>query len=298
MPDPSPDKPNLSTHPLVAKLKGDSDTPPSLVALTGYFGPSKKADSIRLYASLDFHSYFEIPKAAIVATTPVDSEDDQSPTVVHVKAGTPVDAVQTSTQPVESYLQGGISAAHLQGGMTGGNLGAFEQLRLTRFDSQCCPQPSVCCGALQGNPTLPVHPIVELPTNPACRGPALVHPTPTATFAPFCHPITAPPCSGVFTQCCPVQNSAATVCTQIGCMHPTPTAVPTNDIACIQLARLQPTTTVQPTHPVFCTHFGCVQPTPTVLHTHQVLCTHFGCVQPTTTVLYTHQLVCTQVGCP
>jgi len=90
----------------------DSDTPPNLVALTGYFGPSKKADSIRLYPSLDFQSYFEIPKAAIIATTPVDAEDDQSPTVVHVKAGTSVEAVQTSTQPVESYLQGGITGAY------------------------------------------------------------------------------------------------------------------------------------------------------------------------------------------
>ncbi len=112
MPNPSSHEPNLSTHPLVTKLQGDSDTPPNLVALTGYFGPSKKADSNRLYPSLDFQSYFEIPKAAIIATTPVDSKDDQSPTVVHVKAGTPVEAVQTSTQPVESYLQGGITGAY------------------------------------------------------------------------------------------------------------------------------------------------------------------------------------------
>ena len=110
MPDSSPDKPDLSTHPLVSKLVGDSDTPPSLVALAGYFGPSRKADSIRLYTDLGFQSYFEIPKASIVATTPTDATDDQSPTLVHVKAGTSVDAVQTSTQPVESYLQG-ISAA-------------------------------------------------------------------------------------------------------------------------------------------------------------------------------------------
>jgi hypothetical protein len=112
MPDPSPNQLNLSTHPLVTKLRGDSDTPPSLVALTGYFGPSKKADSIRLYPSLDFQSYFEIPKAAIVATTPVDADDEESPTVVHVKAGTPVDSVQTSTQPVESYLQGSITGGY------------------------------------------------------------------------------------------------------------------------------------------------------------------------------------------
>jgi hypothetical protein len=95
----------------VAKLQGDSDTPPSLVPLIGYFGPSKKEGSIRLYPTLDFQSYFELPKSAIVATTPVDAKDDTSPTIVHVKAGTHVEAVQTTTVPVESYLQGGITKA-------------------------------------------------------------------------------------------------------------------------------------------------------------------------------------------
>ena len=147
MPDPSSHEPNLLTHPLVRKLHGDSDTPPSLVALTGYFGPSKKADSIRLYPSLDFKSYFEIPRAAIVATTPVDADDEESPTVVYVKVGTPVESVQASTQPVESYLQGGIT-------------GAFQPL-------------------IDGSQPLPwvVHPITTvLPTHQVV---CLIHPTTT-----------------------------------------------------------------------------------------------------------------------
>jgi len=105
----SSNKPDFSTHPLVKKLGGDSDNPPSLVALTGYFGPSKKADTVLLYQSLDFGSYVELPKAAIVATVPTDTENEDSPTVVYVKAGTPVNSTQTSTQPVESYVQGPIA---------------------------------------------------------------------------------------------------------------------------------------------------------------------------------------------
>jgi hypothetical protein len=169
MPDPSPHQPNFSTHPLVTKLRGDSDTPPSLVALTGYFGPSKKADSIRLYPSLDFQSYFEIPKAAIVATTPVDAEDADSPTVVYVKAGTPVDSVQTSTQPVESYLQGGI---------TGGYLGAIAPLAMPYPSKYCTTICSFYC------------------TFEHCR------PTPMVAAQ-----VTHPPCSGVHTQCCPAAEA-------------------------------------------------------------------------------------------
>ena len=212
MPDSSPDKPNLSPHPLVSKLVGDSDPPPSLVVLAGYFGPSRKSDSIRLYTDLVFQSYFEIPKASIVATTPTDATDDQSPTLVHVKAGTPVDAVQTSTQPVESYLQGGITSAFQpQGDSTG-------------------LQP----GVVQPTPT-------AIPTNQAaCQ----IHPTPTAipTNQVACqiHPTpTAIPTNQVACQIHPTPTAIPTH--QVACqIHPTPTAIPTHQVFC------------QPTQQVVC----------------------------------------------
>jgi hypothetical protein len=127
MSDPPPDNPDLSTHPLVAKAQGESDTPHGLVTLIGYFGPSRKADTIRLYPSLDFRSYCELPTSAIVATEPVDPNDANSPTLVYVKAGTPVESVQTSTQSVESYLQGGIAAGYLQGATVSGHAGVAGQ---------------------------------------------------------------------------------------------------------------------------------------------------------------------------
>ncbi|HEX4608137.1 MAG TPA: hypothetical protein VH092_08020, partial [Urbifossiella sp.] len=85
-PSPQPQKPSLTTHPLVTKLLGTADSPPDLVTLVGYFGPSKNADSIRLYPTLDFRSYFEIPRSAVAATTAANPQDESGPTVVHVTA--------------------------------------------------------------------------------------------------------------------------------------------------------------------------------------------------------------------
>lgn len=115
MPVLSPNDTNLSTHPLVAKVLGDCDRPPSLVALTGYIGPCANGAAKRLYPRLDFQSYFEIPISAIVATHATDPTDELSPTVVYLKAGTPVEAVTVSTHPIECYLQGAITADHLPG---------------------------------------------------------------------------------------------------------------------------------------------------------------------------------------
>jgi hypothetical protein len=112
--DPMPGRPDLSTHPLVERSHEGPSTPRGVVRLTGYFGPSSKLGMIRLYQGLDFQSYFEIPKDEIVATAPARAEDDQGPTVAYVRMGTLVEAVHSSTRPVESYLRGGITSQHLK----------------------------------------------------------------------------------------------------------------------------------------------------------------------------------------
>jgi hypothetical protein len=303
-----PQKPNTPTHPLVTKLMGDSDTPPKLVTLIGYFGPSKKADSIRLYTSLDFQSYFEIPKAAIVTTTPADAKDEHSPTVVHVKAGTPVDAVQTSTKPVESYLQGSIAALDLNpqplppGVVRPTPTATFVTVcgvshpPCSGVHTQCCPISAPPCSGVQTQccaisapPCSGVHTQCCPISAPPCSGVQTqccgglgggIHPTPTITIAPCC-PITHPPCSGVQTHCCPVQGTAATVCTQVGCVHPTTTVLPTHcTLACPQpqagaQAIVHPTTTVIPTHEFVC------------FPSRGIACSVIGC--PTQ--------ICTQAGC-
>jgi hypothetical protein len=114
---PTPDQPgsvNLSPHPLVSKLHTDLDNPPNLVTLVGYLGPSKKPDSTRLYQDLTFRNYYEVPSASITATTPVDAEDPNSPTVIHVPASTTLEAVSTTSQSVEAgFLKGAITSSYL-----------------------------------------------------------------------------------------------------------------------------------------------------------------------------------------
>jgi hypothetical protein len=249
-PQPQPQKPNLTTHPLVTKLLGDSDTPPDVVTLVGYFGPSKRANYIRLYPSLDFHSYFEIPKSAVVVTTPTDPKDESSPTVVQVAAGTKVDAVQTTTQPVEAYLQGGITGGYLAGA-------APTAAAVPATGSNC----TICTVCTQ----------IGCPLSaPPCSG----------VYTQCCAPTAQHPCSGIQTHCCPLAAAApeaaiaapvtvATVCTQIGC--PSHLVVcnthllicnPTNPVIC-NFTPACPTRPIhcQPSHLVIC-------PTPSIIPAH------------------------------
>jgi hypothetical protein len=177
----------LNTHPLVSKLLPPGGSPPTLAQLTGYIGPSQKPDSVRLYTGLDFNSYYEIPKSAIVHTEQTDAEDENSPTGVYVKADAAIDVVQTTTQSVEaSFLQGAITSANL---------------------ANAAASTAVGAAALQPTPT--------------------AIPTFICTFPPQCpHTLPRPVCTEVISACgiCPTRtviHSACLPCVTIpaGCTH-------------------------------------------------------------------------------
>ena len=99
---------------MVAKLLADTENPRDLVALIGYFGPSKKPDHVRLYTGLDFRTYYEVPKTGVVHTEPVNAKDENSPTRVMLDAQSTVELVQTSTQSgPAAFLAGAITGTHL-----------------------------------------------------------------------------------------------------------------------------------------------------------------------------------------
>ncbi len=144
---PSADKVvNLKTHPLVSKLTPPGGASPSLAQVTGYIGPSQKPESVRLYTGLDFGSYYEIPKSAIVHTEQTDAEDENSPTTVYVKADASIDVVQTTTQSVEaSFLQGAITSAHLAtAAATAAAGGAVVHPTPTVIHTFICTSPPQC----------------------------------------------------------------------------------------------------------------------------------------------------------
>jgi hypothetical protein len=107
---------DTSTHPLVTAILGDSDPPADKVVLIGYFGPSKRPSSVRLYLGLDFMSYYEIPldEGTIIATEPVDRGDPNSVTRVIVKRDAQLDLVHVYRIREEAeFLQGNISGSLL-----------------------------------------------------------------------------------------------------------------------------------------------------------------------------------------
>jgi hypothetical protein len=83
--------------------------------LDGFIGPSKKLDWIRLYLSLSFDTFVDIPVGGIISTQPVDATNENSPTRVWIRSETTLDVVQRVSQTMEaSYLRGGIAREHLK----------------------------------------------------------------------------------------------------------------------------------------------------------------------------------------
>jgi hypothetical protein len=105
---------DTSTHPLVTAILGDSDPPPDRVVLVGYFGPSRKSNSVRLYLGLDMLRYYEIPLDGIVSTEPVDPNNPRSATRVILNADTQLELVSmTALKDEAGYLRGNITASLL-----------------------------------------------------------------------------------------------------------------------------------------------------------------------------------------
>ena len=118
--------------------------------LVGYVGPSKREAHVRLYTGLDFQTYYEIPKGAVIAADAVDEEDENSPTQLTVTAETTIDLVHTSKQTgPASYLAGSIAAAYLAGA-SGADLSAIA------------PPPRTFLHGCRHGPSKDVEPAAEL----------------------------------------------------------------------------------------------------------------------------------------
>jgi hypothetical protein len=105
------------THPIVQAILEVTQSPEDVAVLVGYFGPSSKPDYVRLYFSLDLHSYCELYNPAgggdILATLPSNPNNPNAPTFVLVKASANIEVIQTSSTGVQaSFLQGAIAATN------------------------------------------------------------------------------------------------------------------------------------------------------------------------------------------
>lgn len=102
---------DLSFHPVVTRLKGTGDSLPEVVKLEGYLGPSDKKDHVRLYFDLDFTSYVDVPKDAVLYREPDDPKDETRPTIILVSASAKLSyvAAQKFENVEASFLRGGIA---------------------------------------------------------------------------------------------------------------------------------------------------------------------------------------------
>jgi hypothetical protein len=151
---------DLTTHPLVDKHHTDPDEvtgQPDVVSLIGYIGPSKRPDYTRLYQDLSFRNYYEIPTAGITATTPVNADDENSPTHVQVTADTKLDVVTVSVQSVEARFLSGSIASGFLGGAQAQTAGAFAPTlctNITTYMPSCVAQQQpICLTVVTANPT-------------------------------------------------------------------------------------------------------------------------------------------------
>lgn len=103
-------KPDLKEDELVSKLVPDPSQQEAFVVLSGFLGRSSSQGFQRLYTSLQFDVFVEIPEDAIVhrlALTPDQSE--YGGTTVWLRAGTQITFTRTtSTQLQAEFLQGSI----------------------------------------------------------------------------------------------------------------------------------------------------------------------------------------------
>jgi hypothetical protein len=128
---------DTSPNPIVTQLLGGGDPPLDVGVLIGYFGPSKKDNQVRLYTSLDFHTYYEFPIAGVLSTIPLDPKDSNSPTRVFLKGGTFVDFVRIETTEAR-YLCGQIADRNLARATAKAAVCAPQGIFAASVDGPCC----------------------------------------------------------------------------------------------------------------------------------------------------------------
>jgi hypothetical protein len=98
---------------IVASLRPDLDSVERTVPLVGFVGPSRNGKNIRLYTSLDFDTYYEISSSDVLSRSRLNSDDENSPSSLRVKASAKLDLVSSKT--IEAGSLAGPSLASPSG---------------------------------------------------------------------------------------------------------------------------------------------------------------------------------------
>jgi acetyl esterase/lipase len=133
-------KAQLETHPLVAKLGIDPNSPGDLHPIIGYLGPSSRPGHWRLYESRDFSSFTDIPEEAIAYNEAQLPGDANGPTIVYVRGGARIHVTRVETHTLGGrYLAGRIARENL-----GGAPGPRDQDAIP-YAATCTPTNCATC---------------------------------------------------------------------------------------------------------------------------------------------------------
>lgn len=138
-------KTKLETHPLIAKLGIDPNSPGDLYTLVGYLGPSSRPGHWRIYHSRDFNYFTELAEDAIAHVEPQRPGDENGPSTIYVKGQARVFVTRVTSRTLSSrYLGGRIARAHLATAARAAERGAagyFEDsCNVTNCPDTCCTE--------------------------------------------------------------------------------------------------------------------------------------------------------------
>jgi hypothetical protein len=111
---------NLTPHRLSPRPGNKGDLPDEgLTTVIGFIGDADDADRARVYLNLGFDSYVEMAKSDVIRTAPVDSKDENSPTIVWLSNKAQVSVVSVGRMGGDADLVTG-SIRSRYGGRGGG----------------------------------------------------------------------------------------------------------------------------------------------------------------------------------
>ena len=140
-----PDFLDLTTNPLLQKIKPQPDDHRKYLILLGYVGGTVN-EIVTVYEDLDLCTYLEIPQSAIVWAEKAIPGQESSPTKLVIEATARVNRVTTAGRKVEAgYLSGLIASTYLTKAVRGVTIEM-------QIDGQTGVASSTCSGPVLNQP--------------------------------------------------------------------------------------------------------------------------------------------------
>ncbi|OBG28735.1 hypothetical protein [Mycobacterium sp. 852002-51057_SCH5723018] len=106
---------DLTVHPLAPLNPEAMPRSTNTTQIIGFVGPSDVEDHLRIYTDLSFSTFYDIDETDVVRAARVDTQDGNSPTVVHVDSSAHIEFVYTSRiAGGADYVTGAVARLYAQ----------------------------------------------------------------------------------------------------------------------------------------------------------------------------------------